>query len=93
MGELDHISDIRRGIESARKRQYQSSDREKIDMGKIFNPQKYGILRCPDCKGEGKFPKGPDGSIVCSRCGGNGFIKKEKRPPEEDKKPPEEDKK
>ena len=55
-------------------------------MGKLFDPEKYGILRCPDCKGKGKFPKGPDGFIVCSRCGGNGFIKKEKKAPEEDEK-------
>jgi len=55
-------------------------------MGKIFDPEKYGILRCPDCKGKGKFPQGPDDFIVCSRCGGNGFIKKEKKAPEEDEK-------
>ncbi len=48
-------------------------------MGKIFNPEKYGLLRCPDCKGEGKFSKNPYGVIVCSRCGGNGFIKKERK--------------
>ena len=59
---------------------------EEINMDKTFNPEKYGILRCPDCKGKGKLPKGPDGFIVCSRCGGNGFIKKEKKASEEDKK-------
>ncbi len=55
-------------------------------MGKIFDPEKYGMLLCPDCKGKAKFPKGPGGFIVCSRCGGNGFIKKEKKASEEDEK-------
>ena len=55
-------------------------------MGKLFDPEKYGILRCPDCKGKGKFPIGPDDFIVYSRCGGNGFIKKEENAPEEDEK-------
>jgi len=58
----------------------------KIDMGKIFNPEKYGIAYCPDCKGKGKLPKDPDGFIVCSRCGGGGVIKKEEEAPEEDRK-------
>jgi hypothetical protein len=26
-------------------------------MGKIFNPEKYGMVLCPDCKGKGKLPK------------------------------------
>ncbi len=86
MKELDHIFDIRRRIELVRKRRERSSDKGKIDMGKIFNPEKYGILRCPDCKGEGRFPKAPDGFIACARWDGDGFIKKEKEAPEEDKK-------
>ncbi len=32
---------------------------------------------CPDCKGKGKLPGNPDGFIVCSKCGGEGVIKKE----------------
>ncbi len=48
------------------------------DTDKIFNPEKYGMLFCPDCKGKGKLLKNPDGFIVCSRCGGSGVIKKEK---------------
>jgi DnaJ-class molecular chaperone len=55
-------------------------------MGKNFDPEKYGMLFCPDCKGIGKLPKSPDGFIVCSRCGGNGVVKKEKKAPEEDRK-------
>jgi DnaJ-class molecular chaperone len=55
-------------------------------MGKIFNPEKYSMLFCPDCKGKGKLPKNSDGFIVCSRCGGSGVVKKEKKAPEEDGK-------
>jgi DnaJ-class molecular chaperone len=55
-------------------------------MGKIFNPEKYSMLFCPDCKGKGKLPKNSDGFIVCSRCGGSGVVKKEKKAPEEDRK-------
>ena len=55
-------------------------------MDKDFNPEKYAMEFCPDCKGKGKLPKDPDGFIVCSRCGGGGFIKKEKKAPEEDRK-------
>lgn len=53
-------------------------------MGKIFNPEKYGMVFCPDFKGKGKLPKKSDGFIVCSRCGGSGAVKKEKKAPEED---------
>ncbi len=55
-------------------------------MGKIFNPEKYGMVFCPDYKGKGKLPKDPDGFFVCSRCGGSGVVKKEKKAPEEDGK-------
>jgi DnaJ-class molecular chaperone len=50
-------------------------------MGKIFNPEKYGMVSCPDCKGKGKLLKKPDGLIVCSRWGGSGAIRKEKEAP------------
>ena len=55
-------------------------------MNKIFDPEKYGMVFCPDCKGKGKLPKKPDGFIVCSRCGGCGAIRKEKEAPEKDRK-------
>jgi DnaJ-class molecular chaperone len=58
--------------------------RQRIDMIKIFYPEKYGLLFCPDCKGKGKLPKNPGGFIVCSRCGGSGVVKKEKEDPEKD---------
>lgn len=53
-------------------------------MDKVFNPEKYGMVFCPDCKGKGKLQKNPHGLIVCSRCGGCGAIRKESC--EEDRK-------
>jgi DnaJ-class molecular chaperone len=50
-------------------------------MGKSFYPEKYGLFFCPDCKGKGKLPQNPNGVIVCSRCGGSGVVKKEKKTP------------
>ena len=49
-------------------------------MDRIFNPEKYGMVICPLCKGKGKSLKNPDGFNVCKRCGGFGLIKKEKEP-------------
>ncbi len=46
-------------------------------MGKSFDPEKHGMVMCPECKGHGKLPKGPGGVKVCSKCGGFGLIKKE----------------
>jgi DnaJ-class molecular chaperone len=50
-------------------------------MDKLFNPQKYNMVFCPVCNGEGKFPKDPGGFDVCLKCGGFGFVRRE---PEED---------
>jgi len=55
-------------------------------MGKMFNPEKYSMRFCPDCEGKGKIPKDPDGSNVCSRCGGSGVIREKKNAPEADRK-------
>ena len=48
-------------------------------MGKIFNPERYGMVFCPDCKGKAKLPENPDGFIVCSRCGVAGLLKKKRK--------------
>ena len=53
-------------------------------MDKPFNPEKHGMVMCPECKGDGKLPKGPGGAKVCSRCRGFGLIKKEQDHPEQD---------
>ena len=43
-------------------------------MNKTFNPEKYGMIVCPLCKGKGNVinPK----RQCCQKCGGFGFIKK-----------------
>ena len=43
---------------------------------KNFNPEKYGMVVCQDCKGNGYVEKPK--RQCCSKCGGFGFIKKEK---------------
>jgi DnaJ-class molecular chaperone len=55
-------------------------------MDKIFNPVKYGMEFCPECKGKGKLPKNQHGYNVCLRCGGGGVVKKEKIVPEKERK-------
>jgi uncharacterized OB-fold protein len=42
---------------------------------KIFNPEKYGMIICPNCNSQGyiQYPK----RQCCPRCGGFGFIIKE----------------
>ncbi len=47
-------------------------------MEKIFNPEKYGMVFCPDCNGKGKIPKNLGGLNVCPKCGGSGLVKEEK---------------
>ncbi len=49
-------------------------------MGKkIFQPEKYGMAVCPQCKGQGyiQAPKRQS----CPKCGGFGLVKKEKKDP------------
>ncbi len=47
-------------------------------MNKTFDPEKYGMLVCPLCKGKG-FVLNPKREC-CQKCGGFGFIKKENGP-------------
>jgi DnaJ-class molecular chaperone len=56
---------------------------KKTGIDKSFNPEKYGMVFCPDCKGKGRLPQDPNGSNVCSRCGGSGLVIKEKETSEE----------
>jgi DnaJ-class molecular chaperone len=51
---------------------------EKTIMGGRFDPDSYGMLYCPVCKGSGRLFNGVEGRVVCKICGGFGFIKKEK---------------
>jgi len=50
---------------------------EKKAMGRRFNPERYGMIYCPVCKGSGKFLNGLERGVVCKICGGFGYIKKE----------------
>ncbi len=50
---------------------------EKTVVGRRFNPDRYGMIYCPDCKGYGKLFDGVEGGVVCKICGGFGLIKKE----------------
>ena len=43
---------------------------------KNFNPEKYGMVVCPDCNGIG-YVENPTRQC-CPKCGGFGYIKKEK---------------
>jgi rRNA maturation endonuclease Nob1 len=50
---------------------------EKTVMGGRFNPDKYGMIYCPVCKGLGKSFNEANRGDVCKICGGFGLIKKE----------------
>jgi Zn ribbon nucleic-acid-binding protein len=50
---------------------------EKTVMVRDFNPDRYGMIYCPACKGSGKLFNGAEGGVVCKICGGFGYIKKE----------------
>ena len=47
-------------------------------MEEKFTPEKYGMMFCPDCDGQGRIC-GPDDVKICQNCGGFGFVKKGKR--------------
>ena len=46
--------------------------------GKMFDPEKYGMIFCPGCSGSGKSFDDAKGVNVCKICGGCGLIKREK---------------
>ena len=49
-------------------------------MDKAFDPEKYGMVICYECNGNGKLLNDPENMEVCPRCGGFGFIRKEEDP-------------
>ena len=49
----------------------------KTDIGRRFNPNKYGMVFCPNCSGSGRSFSDAQGVNVCNVCGGFGLIKKE----------------
>ncbi len=44
-----------------------------------FDPEKYGMIFCPNCRGAGRFLTDVKGVDVCKVCGGFGLIKKEEK--------------
>ena len=49
-------------------------------MDECFDPEKYGMLSCTECDGNGKLLNEFEDIEVCPRCGGFGFIKKGENP-------------
>jgi len=56
---------------------------KKMVMSRRFNPDRYGMVYCPVCKGSGKLLNGVEAGVVCKVCGGFGFVKKQKNGSEE----------
>jgi len=51
--------------------------RKKEKLNKHFNPEKYKMACCPNCRGTGKSSNKDAEVKVCSQCGGFGWVKKE----------------
>jgi len=47
--------------------------------GQKFNPEKYGMVFCPNCSGSGRSFINSKGGGVCKVCGGFGLIKKREK--------------
>jgi DnaJ-class molecular chaperone len=52
---------------------------EKTILRRRFNPDNYGMIYCPVCKGSGKLLNEFEAGVVCKVCGGFGLIKKEEK--------------
>jgi hypothetical protein len=42
-----------------------------------FDPEKYGMMICTECRGSGKFANGLKEMGVCRACGGFGLTKRQ----------------
>ena len=49
-------------------------------MDRVFDPERYGMRICPECKGQGSLLQDSESLKVCPKCGGFGLIKKEEDP-------------
>ena len=47
----------------------------KMNIHKVFHPEKYGLSFCPSCHGSGKFIHDAIEIDVCKVCGGFGLTK------------------
>ena len=54
---------------------------EKEILGNGFNPERYGMIFCPQCNGQGKVSKDGNEVSVCTACGGFGLIKAPREEP------------
>jgi hypothetical protein len=50
-------------------------EKEKKVLGERFNPERYGMIFCPQCNGRGKIFKTIKEFEVYTACGGFGLIK------------------
>jgi rRNA maturation endonuclease Nob1 len=51
----------------------------KTKVGNRFDPNKYGMIFCPNCSGSGRSFADAQGLNVCNVCGGFGLVKKEEK--------------
>jgi len=47
---------------------------ERKAKGGRIDPEKYGMIFCPHCKGSGRSSADAEGVSVCTTCGGFGLI-------------------
>ena len=50
-------------------------------MKKSSDPEKYDMVFCPLCNGDGKLPEDSGGAKICADCGGFGLIKNGRKVP------------
>jgi DnaJ-class molecular chaperone len=48
-------------------------------VGRRFNPDRYGMIFCPNCSGSGRSFAEAQGVNVCKVCGGFGLIRNEEK--------------
>jgi DnaJ-class molecular chaperone len=47
------------------------------DFKIIIDPEKYGYEECPHCHGFGSSLEDPEGVNICTKCEGDGVVKKD----------------
>lgn len=50
-----------------------------IPFEAMMNPEKHGYKQCDHCNGYGSSLKDPIGVDRCTKCGGSGLIKKDRK--------------
>ena len=49
---------------------------KKETAGRLFDPERYGLIFCDKCSGSGRRYNGDETVCVCEDCGGFGLIRK-----------------